>query len=64
MKRELSVCLSTSMIQSFDLTNKVVVVVDIFRATSVICTALSNGMSEVIPVNEISDVQPFFNKEN
>tara|TARA_B100001758_G_C18255982_1_gene528370 strand:+ start:140 stop:859 length:720 start_codon:yes stop_codon:yes gene_type:complete len=64
MKRELSVCLSTSMIQSFDLTNKVVVVVDIFRATSVICTALSNGMSEVIPVDEISDVQPFFNKEN
>ncbi len=64
MKRELSVCLSTSMIQSFDLTNKVVVVVDIFRATSVICTALSNGMSEVIPVNEISDVKSFLNKEN
>ena len=32
MKRELSVCLSTSMIQSFDLKNKIVVVVDIFRA--------------------------------
>ena len=64
MKRELSVCLSTSMIQSFDLTNKVVVIVDIFRATSVICTALSNGMSEIIPVNEISDVKSFLNKEN
>ncbi len=64
MKRELSVCLSTSMIQSFDLTNKIVVVVDIFRATSVICTALSKGVSEVIAVNEISDVKPFLNKEN
>ncbi len=64
MKRELSVCLSTSMIQSFDLTNKVVVVVDIFRATSVICTALSNGISEIMPVNEISDVKSFLNKEN
>lgn len=64
MKRELSVCLSTSMIQSFDLTNKVVAVVDVFRATSVICTALSNGISEVIPVDEISDVKPFLNNEN
>jgi len=64
MKRELSVCLSTSMIQSFDLKNKVVVVVDIFRATSVICTALSKGMTEVIPVNEINEVKPFLNREN
>ena len=37
-------------------------VVDIFRATSVICTALSEGVSEVIPVNEINDVKPFLNK--
>ncbi len=62
MKKELSVCLSTSMIQSFDLKNKVIVVVDIFRATSVICTALNEGVSEVIPVNEINDVKPFLNK--
>ena len=64
MKRELSVCLSTSMIQSFDLKNKIIVVVDIFRATSVICTALSEGVSEITPVNEINNVKPFLNKKN
>ena len=64
MKRELSVCLSTSMIQSFDLKNKIIVVVDIFRATSVICTALSEGITEIIPVSEINNVKPFLNKEN
>ena len=64
MKRELSVCLSTSMIQSFDLKNKIIVIVDIFRATSVICTALSEGVTEIIPVSEINNVKPFLNKEN
>jgi len=60
-KKELSVCLSTSMIQSFDLIDKIVVVVDIFRASSVICTALSQGVQEIIPVNEIKEVEPFLN---
>ena len=64
MKRELSVCLSTSMIQSFDIKDKIIVVVDIFRATSVICTALSNGVTEVIAVNEINDVKPYLNNKN
>ena len=64
MKRELSVCLSTSMIQSFDIKDKIIVVVDIFRATSVICTALSNGVSEVIAVNKIDDVKPYLNNKN
>ena len=64
MKRELSVCLSTSMIQSFDVKDKIIVVVDIFRATSVICTALSNGVTEVIAVNKINDVKPYLNNKN
>ena len=64
MKRELSVCLSTSMIQSFDTKDKIIVVVDIFRATSVICTALSNGVTEVIAVNKIDDVKPYLNNKN
>ena len=64
MKRELSVCLSTSMIQSFDIKDKIIVVVDIFRATSVICTALSNGVTEVIAVNKIDDVKSYLNNKN
>lgn len=64
MKRELSICLSTSMIQSFDIKDKIIVVVDIFRATSVICTALSNGVNEVIAVNKINDVKPYLNNKN
>ena len=29
-----------------------------------ICTALSNGVTEVIAVNEINDVKPYLNNKN
>ena len=53
------VCLSPDLIHLFSLKNKVVVVIDIFRATSVMCTALNNGISEIIPISNLSELNKF-----
>jgi 2-phosphosulfolactate phosphatase len=59
MSNIVDVCLSPDLIHLFSLKNKVVVVVDIFRATSVICTALNNGITEVIPISDLGQLNEF-----
>lgn len=39
--------------------NKIVVVVDIFRATTTICAALKNGAKTIIPVASIEEAQAY-----
>jgi len=51
----LSTCLSPALIPLYDLSNTIVVVIDIFRATSTICTALDNGAKAVIPVATVEE---------
>ncbi|TDT63381.1 2-phosphosulfolactate phosphatase [Fonticella tunisiensis] len=46
---------SVEHIKEEELKDKVVIVIDVLRATSVIVTALANGAKEVIPVLEIED---------
>jgi 2-phosphosulfolactate phosphatase len=52
---KLEVCLSPLLFNLYDVRNKNVVVIDILRATSTICTALNNGAKEVIPVTTIEE---------
>lgn len=59
MSNIVDVCLSPDLIHLFSLKNKVVVIIDIFRATSVICTALNNGITEVIPISDLSQLNEF-----
>lgn len=42
--------------------NQIVVVTDILRATSAICTALHNGAKEVIPVSTIEEARSYKSK--
>jgi 2-phosphosulfolactate phosphatase len=42
-------------LQQRDLENTIVVVIDVLRAASSICTALVNGCSEIIPVADVAD---------
>ncbi len=42
----------------------ITVVVDIFRATTAICTALQNGVVEVIPVASIHDAKRYSNDDD
>jgi 2-phosphosulfolactate phosphatase len=52
-KPKLEVCLSPALLPLYDLSGASVVIVDVLRATSTICTALYNGAARVIPVDTV-----------
>ena len=45
---------SPALLHLYDISNSVVVIIDVLRATSTIATALSNGARAVIPVDSVS----------
>ncbi len=47
-------CLSPALLYLYDVTNTVVVIIDVLRATSTIATALYNGAKYVIPVDSVA----------
>ena len=49
-KNKLFTCLSPALINIYDISNSIVVIIDVLRATSTITTALYNGAASVIPV--------------
>ncbi len=52
---ELNVCLSPSLIPLFEVEDYIVVIIDIFRATSSICYGIDNGAEAIIPVSEVEE---------
>ncbi|HVK96994.1 MAG TPA: 2-phosphosulfolactate phosphatase [Flavisolibacter sp.] len=52
-KPTLYTCLSPALLHLYDVTNTIVVVIDVLRATSTIATALYNGAKEIIPVDSV-----------
>ena len=61
--RELNVCLTSDLFHHYDDGNKLVLVVDVLRATSVISTAFHYGISELIPVSSVEEAKQYMNKE-
>jgi 2-phosphosulfolactate phosphatase len=53
-KPTLHTCLSPSLLHLYDVSNSIVVIIDVLRATSTIATALYNGARSVIPVDSVS----------
>jgi 2-phosphosulfolactate phosphatase len=51
--KNIEICLSPDLIHLHDLTDKLVVVVDIFRATSTMIAALANGVNSILPVADL-----------
>ncbi|MDW3195912.1 MAG: 2-phosphosulfolactate phosphatase [Cytophagales bacterium] len=51
----IEVCLTPALIEQFDLSGKVVVVVDIFRATSCMVAGLSNNVKAIYPVATVDE---------
>jgi len=49
-KRNIEVCFSPALTGHYGITEKNVVLIDILRATSTICTAFAWGVKEIIPV--------------
>ncbi len=54
-KPGLEVCLSPALLHLYDTKGAIVVIIDIFRATSTITAALHNGAKCVIPVASVSE---------
>jgi 2-phosphosulfolactate phosphatase len=52
-KPSLHTCLSPALLHLYNVKNTVVVVIDVFRATSTIAAALHNGATKVIPVDSV-----------
>ncbi|HEY1033188.1 MAG TPA: 2-phosphosulfolactate phosphatase [Flavipsychrobacter sp.] len=52
---KLEVCLSPALLHLYDTKGAVVVIIDVFRATSTIAAALHNGASCVIPVASVQE---------
>jgi 2-phosphosulfolactate phosphatase len=52
---KIEVCFSPALLHLYDTNDKVVVIIDVFRATSTIAAALHNGAKEVIPVATVPE---------
>lgn len=55
MTKKLEVCLTPALIHLYDVEEYVVVIIDIFRATSSICYGIENGAEAIIPVAEVEE---------
>ena len=51
--RSIEVCFSPELIHLHEVTGKLVVVVDIFRATSTMVSALAHGVTEILPFADL-----------
>jgi len=48
-------CLSPALLQLYDVSNSIVVIIDVLRATSTIATALHNGAKAIVPVDSVAE---------
>src|ERR1700744_3410203 len=59
----LHVCLSPALIPLFEVEDHIVVIIDIFRATSSICYGIENGAEAIIPVAEVEECLVYRDEE-
>lgn len=50
---KLETCFSPSLLHLYDIQKSIVVIIDVFRATSTIAAALHNGAKEIIPIDSV-----------
>lgn len=55
MDKKLEVCLTPALLHLYPVEEYVVVIIDIFRATSSICYGIENGAEAIIPVAEVEE---------
>jgi 2-phosphosulfolactate phosphatase len=55
--KTIEVCLTPDLLEYEEAENKLVVVIDILRATSCMVTALASGVKSIIPVSALEDAQ-------
>src|ERR1700761_6975371 len=62
MPNDLHVCLTPALIPLYQVENYIVVIIDIFRATSSICYGIDNGAEAIIPVSEVEECAAYREK--
>lgn len=61
--KQLNVCLTPALLPLYQVENYIVVVIDIFRATSSVCYGIENGAEAIIPVSEVEECLSYRDKE-
>ncbi|MGD0581340.1 MAG: 2-phosphosulfolactate phosphatase [Bacteroidales bacterium] len=59
VKCNLEVCFSPAVFNRFENREAIIVIIDVLRASSAICTAFANGAETLIPVAEIEEAMEF-----
>ncbi len=57
--RNLETCFSPALYQPDDHMNSVVVIIDMLRASSAICTAFANGAASILPVADVDEAREY-----
>jgi len=57
MQKNLDVCLTPELLHLYPVEGRVVVVVDVLRATSCMTTAFAHGIKEIVPVKTVEECQ-------
>jgi len=60
--KTIDICLTPRLIPDFDLEGKIVVVVDVLRATTCMITALAHKVDRIIPVSTLKEAADYRNK--
>ena len=60
--KTIETCISPDLLDLHELANKTVIVVDIFRASSTMVTALSNGVNSIVPVKDLDQCKSYKKK--
>ena len=59
VKRKIETCFSPALYESDLFSDSIVVIIDILRASSAICTAFANGAAEIIPVADAAEAKEY-----
>jgi len=62
VKRKLEICLSPALYMPEENKDSIIVIIDILRASSAICTAFANGVSSIIPVADVPEAREYKKK--
>ena len=55
MNKKLQVCLTPALLPLYKIEDNIVVIIDIFRATTSICYGIENGAAAIIPVSKVEE---------
>jgi len=61
-KRKLETCFSPALYRQDEHVNSIVVIIDILRASSAICTAFANGAASILPVADANEAREYKSK--